>query len=252
MSESTAATSPGDDYWALARQPLHSLLFLLPLLGIYELGVHRLGASDEAFRSGADYWMRTALRQIGLEYSATLPLIVIVSLCAWHLAGRYRWKLSASTLIGMLAESLLLGSGLVLLGQLQDLAFHHATAENVPLAVTGFVAGAESIPDAVGYLGAGIYEEVLFRLCLLPIVYRLLRLVRLPGAGALAIAATSGLFSLAHYVGPAADPWALDSFSFRLVAGVVFAGLFLLRGFGVTVGAHAAYDLLVGVVLPTA
>jgi membrane protease YdiL (CAAX protease family) len=105
---------------------------------------------------------------------------------------------------------------------------------------------------AVNYIGAGIYEEVLFRLLLLPVCYGLLRLLTVSRGPALflAIAGTSLLFAGAHYVGPAADPWSLYSFSFRALAGAFFGGLFVLRGFGITVGAHAAYDLLVGVALP--
>jgi hypothetical protein len=42
----------------------------------------------------------------------------------------------------------------------------------------------------------------------------------------------------------------LFSFVFRATAGVFFAGLFVVRGFGITVGSHAAYDLLVGILIP--
>jgi hypothetical protein len=38
-----------------------------------------------------------------------------------------------------------------------------------------------------------------------------------------------------------------DYFVFRTVAGLYFTLLFVLRGFGVAVGAHAGYDVLVGV-----
>ena len=38
-------------------------------------------------------------------------------------------------------------------------------------------------------------------------------------------------------------------FLFRTLAGVYFAVLFQLRGFGIAVGAHACYDVLVGVVV---
>ena len=35
-------------------------------------------------------------------------------------------------------------------------------------------------------------------------------------------------------------------FLFRMMAGVFFALLFQLRGFGVAAGTHACYDVLVG------
>jgi membrane protease YdiL (CAAX protease family) len=68
-------------------------------------------------------------------------------------------------------------------------------------------------------------------------------------AAVMAAITTSFLFAIAHHVGPAADAFNLFSFSFRAAAGVFFAAVFLLRGFGITVGSHAVYDLLVGVLL---
>ena len=77
---------------------------------------------------------------------------------------------------------------------------------------------------------------------------------------------TSLVFSLAHYLGTPDQGYSLSlltdalarvqstralwfSFVFRTIAGMFFAALFFLRGFGITVGAHAAYDVIVGAVL---
>lgn len=244
-----------DDYWALARQPLHCLLFLLPLLAAYEIGTG-LGVGDDhsSVRNGADYWMRSGLHLAGLKHPLLLPVVVVGLLATWQLVGRFRWKPSAGTLLGMLAESALFGACLVLLGQLQDLAFrshlgHLAQGAHsaIPLAQPG------TMPRVISYIGAGIYEEVLFRLCLIPASYGVLRALLIPRRPAmlLAVLSTSILFSAAHYVGPAADQLTLFSFVFRAIAGVFFALLFVLRGFGITVGSHAAYDLIVGILIPT-
>ena len=80
-----------------------------------------------------------------------------------------------------------------------------------------------------------------------------------------AVLATSVTFAAAHYLpsdsamwgghlGDTAERLATDSslwfgFTFRTVAGIVFGTLFFNRGFGVTVGSHAIYDLMVGVVM---
>jgi membrane protease YdiL (CAAX protease family) len=154
----------------------------------------------------------------------------------------------------MLAESLLFAFLLVVVGQLQSLAFDRfAPGADRPLsvAVAESTIGPASAARAVTYVGAGIYEEFLFRLCLLPAVYGGFRLIRVPPgtAAALAIVVTSALFSLAHHVGPTGEPFEPFACVFRAVAGLFFSLLFVLRGFGVTVGCHAAYDLLVGVLL---
>lgn len=238
-----------DDYWSLARQPLNCLVFLLPLLTAYELGIW-LVSNGEAARNGADYWMRGALRLAGFERPSILPFLVIGALVFRHAAGRFRWKLSPATLAGMWAESALFGVCLVIVGQLQDLAFHsHAAGAlrlGVPLSQPG------PLPLAISYLGAGVYEEVLFRVCLFHagcVALRMLLIPR-PAAIVLSVIGTSLLFSAAHYLGPSADDFSVFTFLFRAIAGVFFSALYVWRGFGISVGSHAAYDLLVGVLLP--
>ncbi len=255
QTEPKASKVPkGDDYWALARQPLHSLLFLLPLLMAYEIGVAlAVGGDTTTARNGADYWMRLGMQLLGLKHPLLLPVIVIGLLAVWQLVGRFRWKPSAGTLCGMLAESALFGACLVVLGQLQDLAFRSQLARMAQEAHAGItLAQSAAMPRVISYIGAGVYEEVLFRLCLVPVSYGLLRGLLLPKRFAmlLAVLGTSILFSAAHYVGPAADQLTFYSFTFRTLAGMYFALLFVTRGFGITVGAHAAYDVIVGILLP--
>ena len=59
----------------------------------------------------------------------------------------------------------------------------------------------------------------------------------------MAVFVSSLLFSLAHYVGP--EQFGMFSFVFRLLAGALFCGLFLARGFAVAVYTHAIYDIYV-------
>lgn len=253
MNPTTHGAAPGTElqespeYWIETRQPLVSLVFLAPLLAAYESGVVWLGTdAARPIQNGADWWMRGWLDAVGLGQPLVLPVLLAGGLLGWHLVGRRPWRVSGDTLVGMFAESLLFAFGLVLLGQATDLAFRKL----------GIVAAISDGGDhwagrAVSYLGAGIYEEVLFRLCLLPACYGLFRLSRLESkrAAVLAALASSLAFSLAHHIGGKAEPFELFSFTFRAAAGLFFAGLFVLRGFGITVGCHAAYDLLVGILL---
>jgi hypothetical protein len=63
----------------------------------------------------------------------------------------------------------------------------------------------------------------------------------------LAAAAAALAFAAAHHVGPYGEPVRPDYFVFRAAAGLYFTVLFVTRGFGIAVGAHAGYDVLVGV-----
>jgi membrane protease YdiL (CAAX protease family) len=247
MFRTTAAdTDDTATYWEEARRPLASLVFLAPLLVAYEAGVLWIGGSDPGLlQGGADHWMRIWLGQLGLGPYLLLPALVVAVLVGWHMASGRPTRVSGDTLAGMVAESLLFAFLLVVLGQLQDVVFQRL-APPPTLSVA-----AQSTARLLSFLGAGIYEEVLFRLGLLPLFYVLFRASQLSSAwsAVLAIVSTSLAFSLAHFVGPAGDPFTLFSFTFRAIAGAFFAGLFWLRGFGITVGAHATYDVLVGILL---
>jgi hypothetical protein len=87
-----------------------------------------------------------------------------------------------------------------------------------------------------------------FRLALIPLAYGVFRLFLTPKilAGTLAVTGSALAFSVAHHVGVPGEPFTWYAFFFRWVAGVYFAWVFVVRGFGVAVGTHAAYDILVG------
>lgn len=239
-------TTYAGDYARQTRRPLASLAFILPLLAIYEGGVVALGS--RAVRNGADVWLRRLLDTLGLGQYFLLPVLTVGLLLAWHHTTRDRWRLSAHVLYGMYAECLLLGVALVTLGQLQGALVNAIgqlpTAETAPL----FTTATGRLARVCGYFGAGIYEEVLFRLMLLPAVAGGVKL--LGGSPRTCIVAavivTSLAFSTAHYVGPQGETLEWFSFAFRVLAGGFFAVLFVFRGFGIAAGTHALYDILVG------
>lgn len=247
---STEPASSETDYWSEAKTPLSSLLFLIPWIAVYEMGVLIVGRDQpDSVRNGADFWMRSLLSQAGVG-QILLPLFVLGMLLGWHVLRKNPWQFRFETLLGMLAESVLLAVMLVAMGQCHDLIFRQLEQEDASRnLVLNSVSG--SMTKAISFIGAGVYEEVMFRLLLVPAAFMGFRMFEFPSKWAAVMAAisTSFLFALAHHVGPSADAFNLFSFSFRAAAGLFFASVFLLRGFGITVGCHAAYDLLVGVLL---
>lgn len=238
------------DYWNDARRPLSCLLFLLPWIAIYEAGILMLAETEPSeIRNGADYWLRSILSAAGLGQLLLLPLLVIGVLLAWHIARRHPWHLRVDTQVGMLAESVLLAIVLVVVGQVHQLLFLSLQPGEADPRLLTMATG--NLTQAVSFIGAGVYEEFMFRLMLVPAAYWLFRLFEFPAryAAIMAAVSTAFVFALAHHVGPHADAFNLFTFSFRAAAGAFFAGIFFLRGFGITVGCHAAYDLLVGLVL---
>lgn len=232
-------------YWSLSRLPLASLIFISPLLVFYEAGIILLGR--QAARNGADVWLRLLLDTLGFGQYFLLPVLTVSVLLAWHYTTHQSWRIPGWVYWGMAVECLLLAICLRLILQLQGML----------LEVTWADAGAtepmqqlvQFVSTRIGFLGAGIYEELMFRLLLLSGVIWALRWSRMPtwAQTLLAVVLTSLLFSTAHYVG-GREPILWFSFVFRFLAGAFFSVLFLYRGFGIAVGAHAAYDILVGLV----
>jgi membrane protease YdiL (CAAX protease family) len=222
----------------------------MPMLVGYELGVLALGS--RMARNGADVWLRSWLDWLGFGQYFLLPLLTCSLLLAWHHTRREAWRLEWYVLGGMLCESALLGLGLLLMAQCQHAWMASVTHPSCATSLVSDVIAAR----VVAYCGAGIYEELLFRLALMPAFILMFRWLfkNTRTSGFAAILVTSALFAAAHYrvdidLGsfritlPYGDAFAWSSFSFRFLAGTFFATLFVTRGFGIAAGAHALYDI---------
>ena len=236
------------DYWTESARPLVSLAFVAPLLAAYELGVLFLQR-----RNGADVWMRDWLEGFGFRQYFLLPLLACFILVAWHHTTQQPWRIRGGVLCGMWLESGALAVILLLMAKLQDRLLDWCSS---PAAITER-GGQELLSKIVAYLGAGMYEELLFRLLLISLLAWFFRGCGLNRRGALivAIAVSSLLFALAHYnvripllgwetANAHGEIFQWRSFLFRFSAGAFFGAVFAFRGFGVAVGAHALYDLL--------
>ncbi len=236
-------------YFQATRHPRACVWFVLPLLLAYEAGILMLGAEQpEALRNGADTWLRWALSQLGLAHAFWPGVFVGLGLLGWAIWRRDgRPSEMPGVWLGMAVES---GIFAVLLWGLCQALTRLLSVVHLPLAL-----GSQPEPamqHLVSFLGAGIYEEVLFRLLLLSLLQHFFRLGDLSSlsAGSMAVVISALLFAAAHHIGRAGEPFDGTVFIFRAVAGVYFALLVQWRGLGVAVGAHAGYDMLVGVVLP--
>ncbi len=101
-------------------------------------------------------------------------------------------------------------------------------------------------------LGAGFYEEVVFRVGLFGLGARVVGMLfplltpfrkQLTTLGWAIV--TAAIFSGWHYVGAMGDPFDVKSFVFRWVCGLVFTAIYAFRGFAPVVWTHALYDIWV-------
>ena len=238
-------------YWRDTRAPRYSLVYALPLLLIYEgLAFLLSGDAINGVRNGADVLLKSAFLWLGGRDGLLVFGVVLVGVAAirvWRdlraggtITGRY--------FLGMAAESVVyaLFFGLVT-GTLTGLILRTA-----PPLSAGPMVGFDLPTQLMISLGAGLYEELLFRVLLVTLLARLARVGFGWSAGAsgvFAVVLGALIFSAFHYVGPYGDPLELGSFTFRAVAGLLFSALYLLRGFGITAWTHALYDVFLSLTL---
>jgi hypothetical protein len=231
-ARATARTLDLESYLRLTRGVTVSIAYLLPLLAAYEVGVWLVGTQ---WRNSAEL----SLKQVAGVFGATAvwierALLVVTVVVAVRLARRDVPALRLYPLF--LLEASLLA---LLLGPVASLCVGGAPLERSATA-----------PPAVRVLlslGAGAYEEIVFRFLLLAGGFALLH--RGVGLGkavafAVALAASALLFSAYHHVGPNGEPFRAGRFAFRAAAGVVLGTVFALRGLALCAYLHAFYDVI--------
>jgi CAAX prenyl protease-like protein len=207
-----------------------SIVLIFPLLLAYEIGVLFGGQVN-----GADVVTRALYATLG---SRTLYLLLHAALAALFLvwirkAGRWdslRLEVFAPVALESLIYALTLGAVITLL----------------LTRVLGMAIGGATVVSA---LGAGVHEELVFRLGLLAGMVTFLR-----GGGtdrrisvALAFVFSAALFALAHHAGAHGEPFTIHAFAFRTLAGLAFGAIFWFRSLAHAVYAHALYDLIVAI-----
>lgn len=273
---------PGS-YLERTSRPIYAVLFLLPFILFYEIGTLRINTdvlNQSQERVVAFVWLQNLLEPLGYGGKfawVAPPLAVVVILLALQITSGKQWRLQFGDILPMALECVLLAIPLIVLTLcLSSWAAQHAGAgqvamENNPPAASGCSAAAGGTPELLAAaqeagptprpllaniitgIGAGIYEELVFRLMLICLLMLLFQdLLRLPHKNAifLSVLISAALFSAHHHIDflsgrpNEADPFNATEFIFRTIAGIYFAALFAIRGFGITAGTHAFYNVI--------
>ena len=219
-------------YLAESRRWDTAVLLVVPLLVLYEVGL--LVFSDGSVRNAADVVMTRYLLHLGSGRAALIlnGCVLLVFLAAAIKRGQ---RATPGLLSMVVVESALWSFTLPLLGWLMERLAALSAAPDVTL-----------WGDLALGIGAGVYEELLFRLGLLSVSYLLLhRLLGLDPiwAAVTALLLSAGLFSGFHHWGEFGEDWDTWRFVFRFLAGLVLGGLFLCRGLAVACWTHALYNV---------
>lgn len=232
----TAKPLPPDHYFLRSQQPLHALLFLLPLIVLYEIGAMYVSTDQQLV---ARTWVQHFLAMFGAAGEFLPGLAVIAVLLSWHVARKDPWRIEPPLYAGMWFESLALALPLLLLGLL-------AVARPAATAVVATGAVEPWKVEMIFSIGAGVYEELVFRLVMIALLHMLLvDLLKMPTSrgAAVAIVGSSILFAVSHF--NSHHPFNWPGFIFYFAAGMYFAAIYVLRGFGIVAATHALYDVFV-------
>lgn len=215
-------------YIAATRRLTSSYIFVVPLVVLYEIGI----ALDPRARSGAgaifdDLFGRFShLHVLALNFA----LLGLLFLAIWRARGQ---RIRVRGLYGgMLLESCLWACVLLVVA-------HFYPPKELALPPLG--------RDIVASIGAGVYEETIFRLLLmgsLILVFQRLLGGHLSWVVPLSIGISAAYFSYAHHhIG--GEPWNRQVFLFRAMMGALLGAIYWFRGLGIVVWVHALYNIAV-------
>lgn len=225
-----------DRYISQSSSAAVSFVLVTPLLVLYQLG---LGWTRLEGLNGVDVLTLTIDQHLGPQGAAALNIALILICGALALRLYRRDGLNELCVLGVIAESLTWATLFMILLDAVHSAF--------PLAIAG--SGLERFSRAVTVsLGAGVHEELVFRLLLFGApAFALARHTRLPEPAIVLLAALPStlLFAGAHHFGLAGEAFSPALFCSRAVAGLLLCGLFRYRGFAVAVYTHVLYDCFV-------
>jgi hypothetical protein len=220
---------------------LTSVLLVFPILLFYEVGVLFTDVMN-----GADFVTSTLLHWLGLRGYLMLQAGLVVVFIGAALYLRRTQAFHFRQVLPVLLES---GIYALTMGTVIIFLMVELLGINPQLAAGGSpVAQAGLLERLIMAAGAGVHEEIVFRLVLLSALVVLGEKVlsfRRGAALVMAFVVSSLLFSAAHHVGPLGEPLRLGAFTYRFIAGLIFAALYQFRSFAIAVYTHTLYDVYV-------
>lgn len=246
--EAVHANLVDHSYWRVTRSATYGFLAALPLLVLYEVMIVSANrATGAAVRVGADVWVKQFLSALGTYGAFGIGIAVCLVGVAVVVKERHlKLPLKVSYFGRMIGESAVYA---VVVGLIIA-----ATVGRLMMA-SGFPGAQQQIPiftQLALSIGAGLYEELVFRVILVGGLYWILKhwiakQMKMSPRAAYVVAAIVGalLFSWVHYLGSLGDVFTISSFTFRFLFGLALNLIFLIRGFGVAAWTHALYDVYV-------
>ena len=263
-----------DSYLDRTSRPIYSLTYLLGFIILYEIGtvlvspeVLSQSLAEARIRVVAFVWVQNFIEWLGFSSNISwfaAPLVVVIILLALQITSKTSWRVSVKDFLPMTLECIALAFPLIVLGILinsssvsNEMAVLGGGSDAVTLSTV--VSGSPTdmfMIDVVTGLGAGIYEELIFRLVMISLISMCLHDflgVDRKWSAVVSVVFSAILFSAYHHIlfvngsFQIIDEFSRSKFIFRFLAGGYFAAIYAARGFGTVAGTHAFYDILAAI-----
>lgn len=230
-----------ESYLEQTRGILYSYLISVPLLIAYEVLILVSQPPDQAVRISIDIWFKSIFHTLGVNaISATLIVAAIIGAIILIVKRTDLPHLKSKYFLSMILESVVYAVlvTVVIVGFLETI---------LAMKVYNDIETLNKVQLFALSLGAGLYEELFFRVILVGgLAWLLMNLFSKKGvAYTLAAVLAALLFSGVHYIGEYGDFFTLGSFLFRFLFGLALNVIYVTRGFGIAAWTHAIYDVLV-------
>ena len=228
-------------YWRTyleeSRSFYYSLFLILPLMVVYEIGTLWLFANRPyELRNAADALLRFILDQVGLQpgyYFSFIFIGILILVLVLGMWREHREPLNSIVFPMMLIESIVWGIALFAVLQFiakltMDATVAHEWLVQVNLA-----------------LGAGLYEELVFRVILIAAIAFIFQRGfhwRHAAAGWAGLVGAAIIFAGFHLF---TEVFQWGVFIQRFTGGVILGALYLKRGYGITAYSHIFYNLII-------
>ncbi len=212
----------------------------MPMALFYEVTLFIINNSDtDGIRNSADIMLKRILAHVGFQgfpASIILFLLVFITVSLIHRVkfrgGEFEWIHFPVLVLESAFYAMIM-------------IFFFAYILRTHVMLSGSV---PQLRHVVYSMGAGVYEELLFRGILLEgllLIFSRLKSVYHGFLTALAVLISSLVFVGIHYMGTFGDTFTYTSFAIRFLGSLMLSAIYLWRGFAAAAYSHMFYDIFV-------
>ena len=225
-------------YFNYSKSIITSFLFIFPLFIFYELiAFFKFSNSEFVIRNTADIIFRDIIRYFTdhLLLVQFLLIVLFFTYCIYTSSEKKLYKFKIKYMPLMFIEGFLYGFILVFILNGLDV-----------FTKISFLFYEDYILSFYLCLGAGIWEEILFRFILLNFLLYIFSFILSNNLIllVLSILFSSIVFSLFHYIGSFGELFTFYSFVIRVLGGVYLSIIYYYRGLGIAMFTHFIYDFI--------